>query len=656
LEPRSTAKEHEEQKEKKGLTSLLIGVTIFISVTPGKTMTLTQLKYFLCGLLLVLFVGSGFAAEETRGNGQKEDKEDQYYHIREEVVVTATMSKAALKDIAFSVELVNTDDLKAIAGSSALNILHYYPGLFVRKSGDFGRADVDIRGLGQNGRRIAVLVNGRPEKMGLFGCAVTHAFPLDNVERIEVVKGPASVLYGGEALGGVVNLITHMPREGFETDIGASYGSFDTRQFNLKHGGSLDKFKYFLTYDQRQSDGHIENSAYSGRAATARIDYDLAAHWRLSVQGKYFSGKKYEPGTVDVSLKDFWNDYRRGAVDVALEKRGEGHEWLVRLYRNFGNHRFSDGWDSRDYTNGGLLRYTNRKITNNVLTVGGDFRSFGGKSYGFPQGQWDKSEASLFFHDQYVLGEKWILTSGLRLQFDSLYGRELAPHLGLVFQFSDKTSLRGVVNKGFRSPQLNELFMFPAANPGLEPERVWNYELGIEQLMGRRFTLRANVFRMRGTNMIETVSNPTAPPTFIFKNSGEFDFYGAELELQGDFGRLFSADLSYAFLDPGARTRGRPGQKMDLSLRFRTKILYAALQGQYVTDYFADDGSSNRLPSYFLLNGRVMFQIGRHVEMTVDINNIFAEEYLIFGEFPGLSAGAYRMPGRNIQVGVRLSQ
>ena len=129
------------------------------------------------------------------------------------------MTRKTVKEIAASVTVIKTADIEAIPASNALNLLSFSPGIFVTKTGDFGRADVHIRGLGERGRKIAVLTDGRPEKMSLFGCLVTHTFPLDNVERIEVVRGPASVLYGSEALGGVVNIMTHMPSKGFEIDL-----------------------------------------------------------------------------------------------------------------------------------------------------------------------------------------------------------------------------------------------------------------------------------------------------------------------------------------------------------------------------------------------------------------------------------------------------
>lgn len=98
-----------------------------------------------------------------------------------------------------------------------------------------------IRGIGQNGRRINVLIDGRPTKMANFGCTVTHSLPLNNVERIEVVRGPFSIAYGSDALGGVVNIITKRMEEGFGNDVAVSYDSNDTRKSRLRHGGNFSK-------------------------------------------------------------------------------------------------------------------------------------------------------------------------------------------------------------------------------------------------------------------------------------------------------------------------------------------------------------------------------------------------------------------------------
>lgn len=604
-------------------------------------------KTFWTALLLI-----GTACWNFPDEGSKE-KDPYQIGKKEVVVVTATLTQAKVKDVALSVNVLDKDDILRSSSASALDILTHIPGIFVNRSGHFGRADIDIRGLGQNCRRVAVLVDGKPEKMGLFGCAVSHSFPLDNVERIEVVKGPASVLYGGEALGGAINIITRIPHRKSETLFNASYGSYDTRQLNLQQGGRLRSFRYFLTVDNRESNGHIANSGYSGRSLTGKLLYDFSSGTRLTLQSKYYDGKKYEPGTTTKPLADFWNQYNRGSVSLALNSNRGKNSFHLKLYRNFGKHRFSDGFDSRDYTNGAAVRFTSRAFSKNEFTAGIDLRYFGGQSFGYPVGKWDKSEGSLFIHNRTAMAGGLIVYTGLRLHLDSLYGSHWCPQLGVVFQLNPGTLLRGVISKGFRSPQINELYMYPPANRELEPERMWNYEAGIEQQFGKKAALKFSLFHMRGTSMIMTVPNEAPPPKYIFANSGAFSFYGAEAELSVVPVKYLLCRLSYSLMDYGDYTKGRPGQKADLSLRYTGKSFAALLDCQYAGDYYAADLAQNPIPSYFLANVRFMITVSRRVELILDIDNVLDSKYELYGEFPGMTAGLYRMPGRSFQVGFR---
>jgi outer membrane receptor protein involved in Fe transport len=453
-------------------------------------------------------------------------------------------------------------------------------------------------------------------------------------------------------MGGAVNIITRLPEKKFDTSVTTSYGSYNTFKVNLKHSANLNRFGYFVTFDRRKSDGHIENSDYSGYSITGKLVYHIKKDTHLSFQGKYFDGNKHEPGTIEDPLQNYWNDYERGAVDVSINHRWKKNDFFLKVYRNFGTHQFSDGWDSQDFTNGIMTRLTTKIITGSELTIGGDYRFFGGESFNSPQGEWDKKEGAFFVQNQQILSSQWILSSGLRLQLDSLYGQELCPHLGIVFHATDSMLFRAAVSKGFRSPQLNELYMFPSANPDLKPEKVWNYELGFEQDIGKLGTFKASVFHMKGNDLIQTISNPHAPPLYIFANAGEFSFYGAELELELFFNRFLYGHIAYSYLNTGDQTKGRPGQKIDILFRFNKKNFSAAIQGQYITDYFADNFSQNPIPSYFILNSRVNIPVINAVDVLLEINNILNKSYQIYGEFPGMSAGLYRMPGRNLQIGI----
>ena len=611
---------------------------------------------FLMGLMIFVVMVNGLTSQEKAKDSDKEKKKkESLFHPREEIVVTATMTRKAVKDCSASVSVLGGGDLKAISASNALNLLSFSPGIYIQRTGDFGRADLHIRGLGQRGRRIAIMVDGRPEKMGLFGCTVTHAFPLDNVERIEVVRGPSSVLYGSEALGGVINILTRQAKKKVEIDFSTSYGSYNTQQYNLRHGGNLKKFNYYFTLDRRSSDGHRENANYAGNAFTGKMIYDLSEHLQASFQGKYFEGRKHEAGSIDVPLSDFWNDYERGALDFSLRGRGERDEVFVKFYRNFGHHQFSDGWHSRDYVNGGVLRYTTRRIVNNELTFGADFRILGGKCYSWPKGSWNKNEAAVFFQDEYVFWNKWILSAGIRLHRDSLYGFEICPHWGIVFHMTDKALLRSSVNKGFRSPQLNEIYMYPAANPELEPERIWSYEVGFEQKLSHWMSLSGAIYQMKGSNLIETRNNPFPPPASKFMNTGKFSFKGAELGLRSDFSEMISVLVFYTYLDQGKHTKGRPGHKLDFSLRVKKGFFYGSLQAQHVADYFAADDSQKPLPSYLLFNSRLNVKVTSFFELFLDVNNILNEDYMVYVDLPGIDSGAYPMPGRNLHLGLRLS-
>ncbi|MBM3322010.1 TonB-dependent receptor, partial [candidate division WOR-3 bacterium] len=178
----------------------------------------------------------------------------------DEIVVTAERVRHPVRDVAASVSVLTDADLDRTLARTSTAALASLPGVFVQKTGPFGRTDIDIRGTGDRGCRVQVLVDGRPEKMPIFGCVVTHTLPLNNVERIEVVRGPLSVLYGSDALAGVVNIVTR--RAGQPLDLAArlDYGSFNTMHGTLTAGTRQDRFHLLLSADKAMSDGHLPNS------------------------------------------------------------------------------------------------------------------------------------------------------------------------------------------------------------------------------------------------------------------------------------------------------------------------------------------------------------------------------------------------------------
>ena len=127
----------------------------------------------------------------------------------DEIVVTGTRIPNKVKNITSAVGVIDRQEIESSTADYIMDAIATEPSVYVRKDAIYGRQDVSIRGLGSNLRRIQVLVDGRPEKMAFFGCTVSQTLPLANVERIEVLRGPEAVLYGTDAMGGVINIITH---------------------------------------------------------------------------------------------------------------------------------------------------------------------------------------------------------------------------------------------------------------------------------------------------------------------------------------------------------------------------------------------------------------------------------------------------------------
>ena len=606
-------------------------------------MRLWVLVFWLC------FVGLVGAEDTLRFN----DTLRVYY--LDEIVVTATRLKRAVKDLASSVSVVTREDIEASNANSCTDILATVPGLFVQKTSAFGRADVEIRGLGSRGRRLMVLIDGRPVKMGLFGCTVTHSLPLDNVDRIEVVRGPLSVLYGSDALGGVINIITRKLKKGTETDLTTSYGTYNTRCVRLRHGTNLGKFDYYLTGDWRMSDGHLPNSAYDGKDFTAHLGYRFNKRVELTFNGKYFDGYKEEPLRAtdpDTLVPNTWNDYERGALDLSLNSKFGGIELFAKLYRNFGHHQFSDGWHSRDFTNGGLLHCVVHPFIGNTLVAGVEFRQQGGERLSEPQGEWTKTEFASFLHIEQLLG-KAILSFGGRYNYDEVAGTELCPEVGLVLHLREGVILRAIISKGFRSPQLNELYMFPPSNENLKPERVWNYEIGFDYRIADGVTFEFTCYDMKGDNIIQLEENPTPPPMFLFQNTGKFDFKGVETGLNMQLG-YFTGRIYYSYLDPGEKTTGRPGNKLDIVMRYTHDKFLVAFTGQYVGNYYAADNHEQKIDDYFVANVKLSYRVLPQLNVFLAVDNIFDRDYVIYADLPGGAAGLYRMPRRAFTLGVKV--
>ncbi|OVE73868.1 hypothetical protein BVX93_00740, partial [bacterium B13(2017)] len=211
-----------------------------------------------------------------------------YSYDLDEYIVYGTFQKL-VSNLTSSVNVIDKTEINNSTVKYVMDIISSFPGIYVRSDGILGRQKVEIRGLGSNCRRILTLIDGRPEKMSLFGCTVTQSLPLSNIERIEIIRGPESVLFGSDALGGVINIITNrIKEEGFETEFLLSYGKHETSHSLLKNGGKIKKFDYYCTIDYKNSNGHRVQSEYKSYDSSLSLGYQILDNYRIEFTAKYF--------------------------------------------------------------------------------------------------------------------------------------------------------------------------------------------------------------------------------------------------------------------------------------------------------------------------------------------------------------------------------
>jgi len=542
----------------------------------------------------------------------------------------------------FSASVVTKEDIEMTDANQTTDILGELPGIFVKKTSALGRADVDIRGIGSNGQQIGVFIDGRPEKMGIFGCAVTQTLPMNNVEKIEVIRGPESVLYGSDALSGVINIVTRRATKSMEGSLQMSYGTFNTQDYLFQQGSKLGKFDYYVSVNKQSTDGHIDNTAFNGTDFSSQFGYALTPTSDISLSAKYFTGISNIPATtIPVISAATWNDYGRGSVDLTYKNVIGDFNNSLKVYRSFGEHKFSTGFHSTDYTNGAMLHTKVNLSDSNELSMGTDYRYQAGDVLNWGLNGLHKYEYGIFANDAHTFFEQLTFNAGARYNYDEFAKDFVTPEIGVVFDTLRGTILRASVSQGFRSPQLVDMFFFGNYNPNIKPEKVTNGEVGIRQKVSDTVDLDITEFRMRGSDLFQTVGG-------ITQNVGSFEFNGTETMLTAKLSQSVNGQINYTYFNPGTQTTGRPGDKAGASLKYAQNKLSALLTVEYVGKYFAGDNATNKIDDYLVFNAKIDYLIRKDLSVFTAIDNITNQDYQILN-----GNGLYMMPKSTVSVGMK---
>ncbi len=573
------------------------------------------------------------------------------------VVVTGQRFEMFQKDVAASISVISPAEIQNTMFTNVADAISYLtPGVFTTRRSNAGygvsamaAGSISIRGIGgKPNSQVLMLIDGRPDFQGIFSHPINDAYLVDNVDHIEVLRGPAAAVYGTNAMGGVVNIITkQLPTSGFNTNVQMGYGSFNSQKLKVQHSGAAGKFQYFAAVGYQQSDGHRDNGDFKAQDYSLKLGYQVNHNLHLSFNGSYNPYEFNDPGPDGIDLYGYFDygDIKRSSMDVTLTNNFAGTNGTIKVHGNFGKHKLSDGWDSDDQTNG-ILIFQNFNLPFEIkTTVGSDIKRYGGtsRSNGAKLGTFFNDERALYFHIQKMFWKKLVVASGLRLENNSNFGNEWIPKMGVVYHVYPQTALRASVAKGFRAPSVKDLFLFLPANSDLAPERLWNYEVGINQTLGPNFSLDACGFYYKGDQFIETIM--VKPGTMQNQNIGANEAKGFELALQLKPSDNLFARASYSYLKSENVIPFSPN-KLNFFMDYKLNKAHIAVYGEYVNNLHASyqlnqfplKTTVEEMPDYFLVHLKVRYRLIKKLELSLGIENVLDENYSILKGYP--------LPGR----------
>ena len=597
----------------------------------------------------------------------------------EEVVVTGTRNETDVRHLSQTVSVIDRKTIENSLQPSLLPILReQIPGLFTTSRGVMGfgvsngkAGDISLRGLSGGNARLMVLIDGHPQYAGIFGHPISDAYQTLLAERVEVLRGPASVLYGSNAMGGVINIVTRKTQaDGILTNLHAGYGSYNTLESEATNRIRKGRFSSVLSGSYGRTDGHRENMVFEQYGGYAKLGYELSERWNMYADVNVTHFNATYPGPESAPLLEGDQRITRGMTSFAVENKYKQTSGGLSFFYNWGDHWINDGYtpsqgetpqegrfNSFDDMMGISVYQSARFFEGNRITFGVDWFRYGGEAWTeYVKGEdAGKREDIVDKHEDEVAGyvdfrqniDTWLTFNvGLRVDHHSRVGTEWIPQAGMAFHLPRNAELKISASKGFRYPILREMYMFPPQNPDLKPESMWNYEIAFSQgLLGNRLTYGVNLFYIDGENLIMTLPNPEGSG-MLNQNSGEIENTGVEAQAAYRINRNWSVNGNYSFLHMENPVAAAPEHKLYAGADFTQGRWNISSGIQYIAGLYTST-EPVETDSFTLWNLRVSFRTIRQLNVWVRGENLLAQKYEINAGYP--------MPRATVTAGININ-
>ena len=599
----------------------------------------------------------------------------------QEVVVTGTRHATDVRHLPMTVTVIGREKLTEQNQLSVLpTVMQQVPGLMVTSRSMMGygvstgaAGGISLRGIAGGAGQMLVLIDGHPQYNGLYGHPISDSYQTLMAERVEVLRGPASVLYGSNAMGGVMNIVTRQAHhDDVTTHVNLGAGSYGTIQAEASNQLRKGKFSSTVAAQYGRTDNHRPHMGFEQYGGYVKIGYDFTPHGKAFIDLDLMHFNASNPGTTTQPKLENDQWITRGAASLVLENHYDRTSGALSVYDNFGRHKINDGYNadggtpqtdlfrSRDAV-AGVSWYQSVVIgdldseTNGRLTVGADYQHIYGRAWytdrktGETVTTQRRLMQSAHTHENEVAGYldyrqdlgPWItIDAGLRYDHHSTAGGEWVPQIGAVARLTDQGELKAMVSKGFRNPTTREMYMYGTANhDSLRAERLWNYELSWRHRLGA-LSYGANIFYIKGSNMIQTVAGKNV-------NTGEIENYGVEMEAEYIFNSHWRLTTNHSLLHMQHPVVAAPTYKGFIGANCHYNKFTAVAGLQYINGLYTAVGDNEKKENFCLLNATVSYALTRCLSLWARGENLLAQDYEINLGYP--------MPRATVMGGINLN-
>lgn len=605
------------------------------------------------------------------------------------IVVTATRTPHTLKDVPVETVVVDRNDIARMNAQTAMDVIRSVPGINAAMHDDvFGSSTwrANLRGLSVNDGHTLVLIDGQRAMgcgqsggMGEYGIGLNQ-IPADMIERVEVVKGPSSALYGSDAMSGVINIITKQPPRKTITTAGVAYGWYTVKdrqgssgenekpsddgehrnmsQAYVSQGGRVsDRVGYLVNYDYESAEGIGKDPVTSDRHSLAgRLAVDVTDTIRLDLKSEFSRYEKEDTQEEDSSRHAAGLEFRPNDEHFLAVK---GYMYVWDFVHGFPG--YSYGYKHGDIRyDQAEAQYTWYATERNALTVGAEFQRQGiaylienpdGSAVRVDE---DVDTFSAYGQDEITLGEALTLIGGLRYDNHSTFGDEINPKASVMGKLAEKTTLRASVGKAFKSPTIRQLYYsapyrhgswYAQSNPDLKPETGIGYSASIEQwVFDDALMLNFGYFRNDVENMVvseDSGETYEGLPLRVYRNVDEAWTQGVEAMLRVCPSGALSASLSYTYTASENRETGKdltyvPEHTLTLVPAYDMQKFAMGTSAaiSYVGRQYTDAANTAQIDEHVVVDAKVYKDFAKkRARLSFEADNIFDSDKGDAGNF-----------------------